>query len=140
MRNIGAARTATHHDLWIDPDDSEAHRDGNDGGGAVTYDVDAKHAGRGRDRTIRPAQFYHVVTTEHVPYHVCGAQQDNSTICVPSNTNLPAAAAAVAAAARRRAPATYSAGGGEPGYIAPDPQGPRRLLRRRATTARSSHV
>ena len=31
------------------------------------------------------AQFYHVITTTHVPYHVCGAQQDNSTACVSSS-------------------------------------------------------
>ena len=47
-------------------------------------------------------------TTAHVPYHVCGAQQDNSH------------------GLRRRAaaPATtfYDVGGGESGYIAPDPR------------------
>ena len=40
------------------------------------------------DQDFPTAQFYHVVTTAHLPFHVCGAQQDNSTLCVPSNTNV----------------------------------------------------
>jgi photosystem II stability/assembly factor-like uncharacterized protein len=53
------------------------------------------------------AQLYHVVTTAHIPYHVCGAQQDNSTACVPSNGN---------------GDEFYQVGGGESGYIAADPR------------------
>src|SRR4029079_6672127 len=52
-------------------------------------------------------QFYNVFTTNHVPYHVCGAQQDNSTACVPSNGP---------------GEDLYDVGGGESGYIAPDPR------------------
>ena len=55
---------------------------------------------------IRPAQFYNVFTTTHVPYHVCGAQQDNSTACVSSTGT---------------GDDLYDVGGGESGYIAPDP-------------------
>ncbi|MCL6508982.1 MAG: hypothetical protein K6T59_18390 [Bryobacteraceae bacterium] len=71
-------------------------------------------------------QFYHVITTKHIPYHVCGAQQDNTTICVPFNWNLNAFRAAdpdrdITAGAMAVA---YVAGGGEPGYIAPDPLDP----------------
>ena len=36
------------------------------------------------DEDFATAQFYHVVTTTHFPYHICGAQQDNSTLCGPS--------------------------------------------------------
>ncbi|MBA3638705.1 MAG: glycosyl hydrolase, partial [Acidobacteria bacterium] len=57
------------------------------------------------DQDFPTAQFYNVVTTTHVPYHVCGAQQDNSTACVPSTGG-----------------ALYDVGGGESGYIAPDPE------------------
>ena len=28
------------------------------------------------------AQLYHVITTKHAPFHVCGAQQDNTTLCI----------------------------------------------------------
>ena len=39
------------------------------------------------DRQDQPtAQFYHVVTTNHFPYRVCGAQQDNSGVCGPSRS------------------------------------------------------
>jgi photosystem II stability/assembly factor-like uncharacterized protein len=60
------------------------------------------------DQDFPTAQFYNVFTTAHVPYHVCGAQQDNSTACVSS-------------AGDRR---LYDVGGGESGYIAPDPRNP----------------
>ena len=45
-------------------------------------------ARRGPAQDFPTAQFYHVITTKHVPYHVCGAQQDNSTMCVPSTNGM----------------------------------------------------
>jgi hypothetical protein len=59
-----------------------------------------------------------VVTTAHYPFHVCGAQQDNSTLCVASNTNAGGGFGGIPP----RAP--YQVGGGEPGYIAPDRTNP----------------
>ena len=53
-------------------------------------------------------------TTKHVPYHVCGAQQDNSTACVGSQANPGAGEGSLP-------PIFYAVGGGESGYIAPDP-------------------
>ena len=41
-------------------------------------------ARRGPARQYPTAQLYHVATTRDIPYHVCGAQQDSSTICVSS--------------------------------------------------------
>jgi photosystem II stability/assembly factor-like uncharacterized protein len=118
------------HDLWIDPDDASHLVVGNDGGGAVSTDTGKKWT----DQDYPTGQFYHVVTTAHVPYHVCGAQQDNSTLCTPFNWN--AAAFGLGAGGRRGGNArdstvdittggmavSYEAGGGEPGYIAPDPR------------------
>ena len=60
------------------------------------------------------AQWYHVITTAHLPFHVCGSQQDNSTLCVPSNTN-----AGGGGFGGNPPVAPYQVGGGEPGYIAP---------------------
>src|SRR5207247_1166610 len=68
------------------------------------------------------------ITTAHVPYHVCGSQQDNSTLCTPFNWNAAAFAAPpdTSAYARRRditqggMRVSYQVGGGEPGYIAAD--------------------
>ncbi len=101
--------TDTHgdfHDLWIDPDDSDAH--GRRQRRRRRGDDERPARARGRRRTSRRAQFYHVVATTHMPFHVCGSQQDNSTLCMPYNWNLrvggggDAAAAADAAACTRR--------------------------------------
>ena len=58
------------------------------------------------DEDFATAQFYHVVTTTHFPYHICGAQQDNSTLCGPSRGSLDISD-------------WLEAGGGESGWIAP---------------------
>ncbi len=126
------------HDFWIDPDDPAHVVVANDGGGAVSFTTGSQWT----DQEFSTAQFYHGVTTHHIPWHICGSQQDNSTLCLPSDWNAArfeqALADAGAAAdeaeaadadARARAPAItagsmdvhYRAGGGEPGYIAPDP-------------------
>jgi len=64
------------HDFWIDPDDPAHLVVGNDGGGAVSTTT----GDRWTDQEFSTAQFYHAVTTAHVPFHVCGSQQDNSSI------------------------------------------------------------
>jgi hypothetical protein len=81
-----------------------------------------------------------VITTARLPYDVCGAQQDSSTVCVPSTTNeagRPRGRRRTRRRWRRRRsgrrrrgggagtqPATYSPGGAEPAFIAPDPKDP----------------
>jgi photosystem II stability/assembly factor-like uncharacterized protein len=82
--NTLAGTHGDHHDLWIDPDDPQHLVDGNDGGGAVSTNTGQSWT----DETFPTEQFYHVAITRHIPYHVCGAQQDNSTLCVPGNWNL----------------------------------------------------
>jgi photosystem II stability/assembly factor-like uncharacterized protein len=118
------------HDLWIDPDDTQHIMHASDSGGAVTYNA-ASPQRTWSARDYATGQFYHAVTTAHIPYHVCGAQQDSSTICVPSETNLGAVAVgrggrgpSTTSAGSGQGPATYGAGGSEPGYIAPDPKNP----------------
>lgn len=111
------------HDLWIDRDDPTHLVVGNDGGGAVSTNTGQRWTAQ----DYPTEQFYHVITTKHIPYHVCGSQQDNSTLCTPFNWN--------AGVQRGRGPATnemtaggmsvsYQVGGGEPGYIAADPRDP----------------
>jgi photosystem II stability/assembly factor-like uncharacterized protein len=125
-----------HHDFWIDPDNSRHVIDGNDGGGTVSMNGGLTWT----DIDFPTPQFYHVATTAHVPYHVCGAQQDNSTLCVPGDWNLrfsffaprpsPARDSAMKANGVASEPThggmtvAYDAAGGEPGYIAPDPRNP----------------
>jgi photosystem II stability/assembly factor-like uncharacterized protein len=110
---VGGGTHGDHHDLWIDPDDSKHLVLGNDGGGAVS----ATAAKNWSAQDFPTGQFYHVATTKHVPYHVCGAQQDGATVCLPSDAGL-------AGGRGNQAVAPYGAGGSEPGYIAPDPKDP----------------
>ncbi|MGE5816255.1 MAG: VPS10 domain-containing protein, partial [Acidobacteriota bacterium] len=98
-----------NHDLWIDPTNPKRLINSNDGGANVSLTGGATWT----DQDFATAQFYHVATTKDFPYHVCGAQQDNSTACITSEPQ------------RGRATATlYPVGGGESGYIAPDPTNP----------------
>ena len=122
LANVGGGTHGDHHDLWIDPDDPKHLVNGNDGGGAVSM-----AGGQGWSaQDVPTAQYYHVITTKHVPYHVCGAQQDGSTVCVPSNTNLGGGGrgGGGGGGGRGGTPELYSPGGAEPGYIAPDPLNP----------------
>lgn len=117
LTNLGGGTHGDHHDLWIDPDDPKHLVIGNDGGGAVSF-----AGGQGWTAQDFPTpQYYHVATTKHVPYHVCGAQQDGSTACVPSDTGLGGGRGG---GGRGGQPIVYSVGGSEPGYIAPDPRDP----------------
>ncbi len=152
LANIGNGTHGDMHDLWIDPDDTAHLVVGNDGGGAVSTNT----GGKWTTEDFPTEQFYHIAATTHVPYHVCGAQQDNSTLCTPFNWNQATFDAAQGraggaggrggrgGAGRGRGttgdstpPAlganditlggmaeSYQAGGGEPGYIAPDPLDP----------------
>jgi photosystem II stability/assembly factor-like uncharacterized protein len=119
FQNIGNGTHGDHHDLWIDTDDSQHVVLGNDGGGAVTFNVAAGTQRSWSGQEFPTEQFYHVITTKHVPFHVCGAQQDNSTLCVPSNNGLPGRGGG--GGGGRQVEPFYQVGGGEPGYIAPDP-------------------
>jgi photosystem II stability/assembly factor-like uncharacterized protein len=115
VASIGQGTHGDHHDLWIDPDNSEHVIDGNDGGGAITYNVSSRQR-TWSDQDFPTAQMYHVITTNHLPFHVCGSQQDNTTLCVASDTGLGGGFGRIPPVA------PYQVGGGEPGYIAPDPR------------------
>ena len=98
-----------NHDLWIAPNDPNRMIEANDGGANVSFN-------QGRtwtDQEFATAQFYHVATTNEFPYKICGAQQDNSTLCGPS----------------RKAGGIgigdwFDSGGGESGYVTPHPTKP----------------
>jgi photosystem II stability/assembly factor-like uncharacterized protein len=104
-----------NHDMWIDPSNPKRFIVGNDGAATITLD-----GGQTWTKMETPtAQFYHVTTTTDVPYHVCGAQQDNTTACVSS-----AAPNGFGAIAGGIDTVFYSVGGGESGYVAQDPKNP----------------
>ncbi|MFL6786317.1 MAG: VPS10 domain-containing protein [Sphingomicrobium sp.] len=101
-----------NHDLWIASNDNQRMIEANDGGATVST-----NGGKSWTKEEYPtAQLYRVTITGHYPYLVCGAQQDNSTICVPSkdwkHMNVLGGQYG------------FSVGGGESGYIANDPLDP----------------
>ena len=97
------------HDLWIAPNNNQRMIESNDGGSNVSLNAGRTWTGQ----RYATAQFYHVTTTNHFPYRVCGAQQDNSTLCMASRPIGDADLAPF-----------YDAGGGESGYIAVRPDNP----------------
>jgi photosystem II stability/assembly factor-like uncharacterized protein len=94
-----------HHDLWIDPLNPQRMIEGHDGGACVSFNGGASWSSIYNQPT---AEFYHVTTDNQFPYKVYGAQQDNSTICVPSRSHVAGITNAE----------TFEVGGGESGYIA----------------------
>lgn len=104
-----------NHDLWIASNDPKRMIESNDGGANVSINGGETWTGQ----AYPTAQLYHVATTRDVPYHVCGAQQDNTTICVSS-----AMSGRGGGGGARVASLQYEAGGGESGYIAPHPVNP----------------
>jgi len=100
-----------HHGLWIDPTNPQRLINSNDGGVTISVDGGKTWTQQNNQPT---AQFYHVAVDNHWPYRVYGAQQDNSTVAIASRTDD-------GVIARQD---WYDVGGGESGYIAPDPRDP----------------
>jgi photosystem II stability/assembly factor-like uncharacterized protein len=72
------------HAMWVDPKDGNRLINGNDGGGTVSLDGGATWSSIYNQPT---AQFYHVITDDQWPYRIYGAQQDNSTVSIPSRSD-----------------------------------------------------
>ena len=100
-----------NHDLWIDPHNPLRMIEGNDGGATVTFDGGETWSSLQNQPT---AQFYHVAVDTRRPYRVYGAQQDNTTLAVPSRTDTAAITLGDC----------YPVGGGESGYIQVRPDNP----------------
>jgi len=103
-----------NHDLWIDPNNPNRMINSNDGGANVTINGGKSWT----EQDYVTTQFYHVMATNDVPYHVAGAQQDNSTLAMPSDgwEHMQA-----------RGPNHgwyYAVGGGESGWITQHPENP----------------
>ena len=100
-----------NHGLWIDPKNTKRMIASDDGGVTVTLDGGKSWT---REDNQPTAQFYHVITDTRTPYYVYGAQQDNSTVAIASRSDD-------GAIGRDN---WYEVGGGEAGYIAPNPTDP----------------
>jgi photosystem II stability/assembly factor-like uncharacterized protein len=98
-----------NHGLWIDPTHPQWMIVANDGGASVSHDTGKSWTTENNQPT---AQFYHVAADNTVPYRVYGAQQDNSTVAIASRSDGFAI----------DRPDWYDVGGGESGYIMPDPR------------------
>ena len=101
-----------NHDLWIASNDNQRMINANDGGGNVSFNGGETWT----EQDFPTAQIYRLYVTNDEPYHLCGGQQDNSTVCVPSAgwDHLQA-----------RGPNHgyyYAVGGCESGYVAQDPR------------------
>ena len=97
-----------NHYLWIAANDSNRMIESNDGGANVSTNGGKTWTGIDKQPT---AQFYRVALDQDFPYHAYGAQQDNSTVRIAT-----------------RAPGGigerdwYDVGGGESGWVIPDPK------------------
>ena len=98
-------------DLWLDPRDPRRMILGNDGGAAISLDGGGTWSSILNQPT---AELYHVAADTRFPYRVYGAQQDNSTISLPTRSaNGPISQAD-----------WFDVGGGECGHIAVRPDNP----------------
>ena len=75
-----------NHDMWINPTDGRIMIQANDGGANVSTDGGRTWSTQTNQPT---AEIYGVWMDEQFPYRIYGAQQDNSTVIVPSQP-LPA--------------------------------------------------
>lgn len=119
MRSIDAGKTFSRigvphgdtHVLWINPDNPEVMIQGNDGGACISVNGGRTWSSQNNQPT---AEFYRLTLDQQFPYRLYAAQQDNSTISVPSKFD----------AALSPQEQWYSVGGGESGHIAVDPRNP----------------
>ena len=105
-------RHGDNHDLWIAPNDNQRMVEANDGGANVSV-----NGGKSWTSEAYPtAQIYRVTIDHHFPFFACGAQQDNTTICVPSEDwkQMNTLGGQYG----------FAIGGGESGYVANDPGNP----------------
>lgn len=107
----GAPGGDDYHELWIDPASSSRMVLGSDQGVVVTLNGGRTWSSWYNQAT---AQMYHVTTDNHFPYRVYGAQQDSGSVAILSRGNDGLISLRE----------WHPVGGGESGYIAPDPANP----------------
>ena len=100
-----------NHDLWINPDNNQIMINANDGGANVSFNGGKTWSTQLNQPT---AEFYRVTVDNQFPYRLYGAQQDNTTLSVPSWS--PGGV--------DPKEHWYDVGGGESGHIAVHPENP----------------
>ncbi|MDE2448686.1 MAG: glycosyl hydrolase [Gammaproteobacteria bacterium] len=100
-----------NHSLWINPTNPDLMVNSNDGGADVSVDGGDSWTSEMNQPT---AQFYHIAVDDQIPYHIYGAQQDNTTVeTLSADTRGPIGELD-----------WHSVGGGESGYVVPQPGNP----------------
>jgi photosystem II stability/assembly factor-like uncharacterized protein len=92
LKSIDGGRTfanvpATHgdnHGLWINPTNSNALINANDGGASISLDGGKSWSTQDNQPT---SQFYHVAVDDGFPYKLYGGQQDNSSVIIQSKSD-----------------------------------------------------
>jgi photosystem II stability/assembly factor-like uncharacterized protein len=107
----GAPGGDDYHQLWVDPKNSARLILGTDQGTTISLNYGKTWSSWFNQPT---AQFYHVITDNEFPYHVYGAQQDTGSAAVASRTDH----------ALITARDWFMVGGGESGWLGPDPGDP----------------
>ncbi|MEY2479218.1 MAG: hypothetical protein QOI04_145, partial [Verrucomicrobiota bacterium] len=107
--NLLPARHGDHHGLWIDPQNPNRIGNANDGGASISIDGGKTWTTQNNQPT---AQFYHVAVDNAFPYHIYGAQQDNSNVGIASRSES-------GVIGRED---WFIAGDGECGFVVPDPR------------------
>ncbi len=74
--NINGGTHGDHHDVWIDPQNTDHLITGDDGGLWYSYDAGNRWW---KAENLPVSQFYHVSVDNDSPYHVYGGLQDNSS-------------------------------------------------------------
>lgn len=103
------ARHGDHHGIWIDPTNPDRIIEASDGGASISFDKGKTWSTVYNQPT---AQFYHVSVDNRFPYHVYGAQQDNSSVAIASMDDEGAI----------EPRDWYDVGGGEAGFVLADPR------------------
>src|SRR5262249_42457557 len=98
-----------HHGLWIDFANTNRLINGNDGGATISVDGGKNWTTQYNQPT---AQFYHVIADNDFLYRVYGSQQDNSNVSIRTRSQDGVIDRSD----------WEAVGGGESGYIAPDPK------------------
>jgi photosystem II stability/assembly factor-like uncharacterized protein len=99
------------HHLWIDPGNPKRMIESDDGGASITTDGGTSWSAENNQPT---AQFYHVATDTDFNYRIYGSQQDSGSVAIRSRSD--------SGVIDDRD--WQSVGGGESGYILPDPRDP----------------
>lgn len=76
-----SATHGDHHNLWINPSNSNNMIIADDGGAAITFNKGKSWSSQDNQPT---AQMYRINVDNNFPYHIYGGQQDNSSVKISS--------------------------------------------------------